>query len=87
MSEDRDVKTRLQRLRRQTPHTPPQTPSLKSNNRPKVAEIRRFQASTFGTRLPRNKSGGPGRTRTCNQTVMSGKLSDFPNVSERWRTL
>ena len=26
------------------------------------------------TRLSRAKAGGPGRTRTCNQTVMSGRL-------------
>ena len=41
---------------------------------PKTAETRHFRASMFGTRLWRNESGGPGRTRTCNQTVMSGRL-------------
>ena len=32
-----------------------------------------FGAAAF-TRVPRAKAGGPGRTRTCDQTVMSGPL-------------
>jgi hypothetical protein len=35
---------------------------------------RRFRSGAAKVTLQRGNRGGPGRTRTCNQTVMSGRL-------------
>ncbi len=41
---------------------------------PKPPELRGLRASMVWIWVRGKKSGGPGRTRTCNQTVMSGRL-------------
>ncbi len=40
----------------------------------KPAGNRAFTAPDVGARETAKSLGGPGRTRTCNQTVMSGRL-------------
>ena len=41
---------------------------------PKPPELRGLGAFMVWTWVCRKKSGGPGRIRTCDQTVMSGRL-------------
>jgi hypothetical protein len=38
------------------------------------ASLRGFEMGIIEDVMPPNFFGGPGRTRTCNQTVMSGRL-------------
>src|ERR1700760_892525 len=38
-------------------------------------DLRRHRRGSGATQGARTLAGGPGRTRTCNQTVMSGRIS------------